>query len=70
MWVRIEHLFYSKDEAVNAKYKDFFKGSIPPGNTTHKRGGSDEEGEGDDGAEEEIDEDEEDDGPRQKRVKY
>ena len=67
MWVRIEHLFYFKDEAVNAKYKDFFKGSIPPGKN-RKRGGSDEEGEGDDGAEEEIDE--EDDGPRQKRVKY
>jgi len=65
----LKTFFYFKDEAVNAKYKDFFKGSIPPVKN-RKRGGSDEEGEDDDGEEEEIEEDEENDGPRQKRVKY
>lgn len=63
----------TKDEAVNAKYKDFFKGSIlPTGRKSSSHAGQgDEEDDGEEDEEGEDDqmEDDEEVEPREKRVK-
>nr|CAG4634917.1 EOG090X09DZ [Alona affinis] len=58
-----------QDEAIKAKYKDFFRGSIPPGN--RKRLNEEgQEGDEEEEEEEENEDDEDETEPREKRVKF
>nr|SVE74300.1 EOG090X09DZ [Daphnia barbata] len=57
------------DVAIKAKYKDFFRGSVPAGNREGTTNGDTEDEDLEDGEDEEDDE-QDDDEPRGKRVKF